>query len=788
MKGIASHFRGTKAALDTRHDAKGKARLRTPPPGEIEKIMDAMPASPPPPAPEPDPTSPYLLGTPPRKRASPSKRKAGDKLESPTKSVRINVTPTRKTVPEQPAQQDEEEDDGLVLTPGRLMATRVPLGSPKNALPRNTARRIMGDEDDTYLTPRAVRERPKSLGSAPLIGPSTAAQFKAGHDGKPMTTTSSAINTPSTSRIINRLPDLSTPTSKSSLQPSSLRIEAPEPEPALPDLKHQLAADLPLPTHYSSLMTLHVALEHALLVHLATSGASAASLNSGESDMNESISRTVRLPNLITYTALRPLVERTGGRRLGPTELRRLASVWTDFHSDDSNEVHGLGFIVSKTRALDARTGRRVWDWGIGIELEIHRAERPKTPPMQVGFGGVTTPKGSSSCRFTTPPPDSPKLAEAQSPSKTKAREGMSLVAMWNNGLEVRKAEVSRRLRHRCGRFHQLWLDERGISIPPKAPATPSRVKEERHVVMGEGGLLTPSATRSGGRRIGGRTIVLDNAQLDASDSEDDENQAKPDGRSGLLAELDGERTKQRAAVGAKAGDLSAFSNALWQPPPEGDVLSAWHPEFEVNDPKSVRAVPPSVLPELHEAPVRAARPLTGLGIHEPGSGSSSAPPSTPTHQRISSLPSTPSSGSSLKDRIRAKEEAKRTALLRGATPTPSKAGVMAHFSRRATLSRLPELASIVFMLFPTHPRPPTLAMTDVLGRIAKSTKTTMSTVECRDALNTLNEIVPGFLDLITVAGQEWVKLGRRADGAYWPLRDVRDRVGEALHRDRDRE
>ena len=128
----------------------------------------------------------------------------------------------------------------------------------------------------------------------------------------------------------------------------------------------------------------------------------------------------------------------------------------------------------------------------------------------------------------------------------------MSVVAMWNNGLETRKAEVSRRLRERAGRFHQLWLDENGISIPP-APsnkvgmeddlATPKKarfvglgiamdpdsdVEEEkdtipsppREVVMGRGGLLTPSATRSGGRRVGKRTFHMDEAELDRQSEE----------------------------------------------------------------------------------------------------------------------------------------------------------------------------------------------------------------------------------------------------------------------------
>ena len=654
--------------------------------------------------------------------SSPSKRKMATppKSTSPTKTPRTLQATPRRLITGETETLGTEEEDGLVLTPGRAKGTRVMLGSPSKSplltkldnTPKGQAlRRIVDEDDEGYLTPRSVRQKPKGLPLPPLATQNAAAVFR----GAQLPASSSAPSLGQANDVPASSSAIASGLSYSEVDSSSVPL-AEEDEAKLPQPKHALSSDLALPSFYSSLMSLHVALEHALVVHLATAGCASATLESStqssdddNSDTDQPIQRkrtkTVRLPNLVSYTALRPLVERSGGRRLGPTELKRLASVWLDFQrssksaKEEEEEVRGLGFIISKTRSMDARTGRRALDWGIGIELEIKRTIRERTPPTQVNFGGVEvqaspvlpaegfdesvkgTPKMPST-RFSTPPPSSERNGlrspyvgqhsssplfssprrkqRVTSPSASaspktrssagaaKAREGMSVVAMWNNGLETRKAEVGRRLRERCARYHQLWLDERGISVPICAkgeanlevldvePATPSRRKQRmiglgiastadsngeegtgtalsspslpREAVMGAGGLLTPSATRSGGRRVGKRMFHMDPSELDRdgliSSGEDDDDEGlaasalrKADqGKQTLIDEVStsvvrGSRSmpQLRSTTSTATTVEEDNSSSL---PAEGSLLHSWHPDFPLDDPRVVRPHP----------------------------------------------------------------------------------------------------------------------------------------------------------------------------------------------------
>ncbi len=273
------------------------------------------------------------------------------------------------------------------------------LGSPSKSpllarlggdTPKAKALRKIVDEDaeeeGNYITPRSVRERPKGLALPPMATANAAAVFRGA--SIPSSSSAPTLAQPSNRTLWQDATSSTIGTSSVGLSHSEIEDVTTADEVALPEPKHSLSTELPLPSFYSSLMSLHVALEHALVVHLATAGCSSATLQSSADSSSDSESdsgsgegrerkktKTVRLPNLISYTALRPLVERSGGRRLGPTELRRLASVWTDFHSkskaavenqeakEEEEEVRGLGFIISKTRSMDPRTGRRALDW-----------------------------------------------------------------------------------------------------------------------------------------------------------------------------------------------------------------------------------------------------------------------------------------------------------------------------------------------------------------------------------------------------------------------------------------
>ncbi|TKY88607.1 hypothetical protein EX895_002596 [Sporisorium graminicola] len=899
--------------------------------------------------------------------SSPTKRKLATppKSTSPTKTPRTLDGTPRRLITGEPERLGTEEEDGLVLTPGRAKGTRVMLGSPSKSpllsklgdTPRGQAlRRIVDEDDEAYITPRGVRQRPKGIPLPPMATQSAAAVFR----GAQLPASSSAPS-------LGQPPTLSQAASSSSLNPTGLSHSEIEPlgeedQTELPQPKHVLSSDLALPSFYSSIMTLHVALEHALVVHLATAGCASATLESSaqasdEDDFSDpelphrqerKRTKTVRLPNLISYTALRPLVERSGGRRLGPTELKRLASVWVDFQrssaalqqgrpeaalkGEEQEEVRGLGFIISKTRSMDARTGRRALDWGIGIELEIKRTIRERTPPTQVNFGGVEvqaspvlpssaegfdesvkgTPKMPAS-RFSTPPPpslsssterqalrspylhqphasSSPLLASprrkmrAASPTpaspKTrssvgavKAREGMSVVAMWNNGLETRKAEVGRRLRERCARFHQLWLDEKGISVPvavksePQEPSTPSSRRSQkqeqehqtiglgiasaadsddddndedeagrllpREAIMGAGGLLTPSATRSGGRRVGKRMFHMDPSELDrdglASSGEDEDDDAGlarlrggNGGKQSLIEEVSGSvvrssrsmpqlrATSANAVATEKAGEAGEI-------PAEGELLHAWHPDFPLDDPRVVKPVPLATLPSLTATLATPHRnkdkTLFGGGLDpltpkKPVKYISAVPLAASTSV-TPAAPAASTAGLTLRERIQAKEQLRRTASLPSLAPSASSSTAssstltpMQALSQRALVSRLPELCSILFMLFSNGTtlsstgitRSPTIPMHDLLTKLAKSVKIQLSARECRSAIDVLAKIAPGFLLVINPTdgasasaaqggGKEYVRLGNNAQtGTLWRLNEVRARIAVELN------
>lgn len=806
---------------------------------------------------------------------------------------------------------------------------KSPLLSKLDDTPRGQAlRRIVDEDDEAYITPRSVRQRPKGVALPPLATQNAAAVFR----GAQLPASSSAPS-------LGRPETLSqpAPSSSSSITPGLSHSEtdplADEDQTELPQPKHAISSDLSLPSFYSSLMTLHVALEHALVVHLATAGCASATLEASAQSSDEDDTsnldqpnrkerkhtKTVRLPNLISYTALRPLVERSGGRRLGPTELKRLASVWVDFqHSavaqqgeaakeEEREEVRGLGFIISKTRSMDARTGRRVLDWGIGIELEIKRTIRQRTPPTQVNFGGVEvqaspvlpssaegfdesvkgTPKMPTG-RFTTPPPSSerkplrspymssPLLASPRrktrvasptpSSPKTrssvgaaKAREGMSVVAMWNNGLETRKAEVGRRLRERCARYHQLWLDEKGISVPvsvkrepfEQEPSTPSLRRTQkvgqqivglgiataadsdddnddasslpREAIMGAGGLLTPSATRSGGRRVGKRTFHMDPSELDrdglTSSGEDEDEDAGlaesaalrggDQGKQSLIEEVSrsvvrNSKSMPQLRSASTANVAAPKQDELGEIPAEGTVLHAWHPDFPLDDPRVVKPIPLATLPSLtatlatpHRNKDKIFSGLDPLTPKKPVKYINAVPLATTTPVATAS---TSTAGMTLRERIQAKEQLRRTASLpslANASSSSSTLTPMQALSQRALVSRLPELCSILFMLFSNGTtlsstgitRSPTIPMQDLLAKLGKSVKIQLSARECRSAIDVLERIAPGFLIVINPSdggmggGKEYVRLGNNVEtGMLWRLNEVRARIAAELN------
>lgn len=685
-------------------------------------------------------------------------------------------------------------------------------------------------DDELLITPRKVREQPpKGVSPASFATPTKAAKFddpftstprikptrsagifssliKPSSVGEPRPATSSDEDNP--------FLDSSPATSSSSVFAASHSTM-----PAgIPEAAYRISASLPLPPHYNSLYLLHTGIEHALVVHLATTGLASSSIDSTFTDsMGQSV---VRLPNLITYTALRPLVERTAGRRLGPVELARLMYLWSNgrLPSQDAprgasnapvapagkeqEALSGLGFILARQRSLDAN-GRRKWDWSLGIELTIKRARREVTPPLQVSFGGSSENGGASVQVPSTPPSSAKSSAVAfgletppSTPSGSKrrreasgdgspnvGREGMSLVALWNNGIEERKSEVGRRLRALCASDMEEWLSNGAVTSSrvdiDERPSTPE--PSTRRAEVGAGGLLTPSATRPEGRRS--RYVKFDEETLGGDE-------AVP------LAEtqLEGEGEAQD-----------------WKSPVGGELLSEWHPGFSL---KEVKAVPCAILPNLKdvaEVPHLIGGSRNREIAKEPVATASEI--ATPPIASSSSAAATPSRAQSLMDRIKAKEESKRSSLQaraglnfpsNGSSPAtssssgvaPSTSDLMASFKRRATLSRLNDVATSLHMLFvtssetasPLSPgngngpmrRSPILPLSTVLTSLSKSSRVTLSTAEARGCIDLLAQVCPGFLDVRTVGGREWVKMGESGEVG---LGEVRRRVKAELEK-----
>ncbi|BGP40228.1 hypothetical protein JCM10449v2_004186 [Rhodotorula kratochvilovae] len=192
-------------------------------------------------------------------------------------------------------------------------------------------------------------------------------------------------------------------------------------------------ASAPLPAHLASLLSLHSAVERALILHLSTAGSALASTQSGVSP--EAGTATVKMANLVDLPTLSRMLESTG-KRFGEDELRRLVWAWQGagagaervVPSGGDDEVGGMGFVVTRARTA-AAPGRVAQTYGLGISVALRA--NPQLPKFELVSPG-------RDARRDAPP----------SPSSVgKGREGMSIVALWTQGKEDRRKEMEKRLR-----------------------------------------------------------------------------------------------------------------------------------------------------------------------------------------------------------------------------------------------------------------------------------------------------------------------------------------------------
>ncbi|KAM0791545.1 hypothetical protein ACM66B_005993 [Microbotryomycetes sp. NB124-2] len=230
--------------------------------------------------------------------------------------------------------------------------------------------------------------------------------------------------------------------------------------------------DAPLPQPLADLVTLHAAIESAIIVHLGSAGSAVAS---SVSSFDANSRATMRVPNLIHLSELCKMV-RCGQKQLGETELARLVWAWKGcglsnededtMRSDDDDDLHvtksgldetgGLGFIVSSTRLN--KSSNIQMGYSIGIEVQIKA--NPQLPALELVSH---SPKSSST-------------APASPSSAARGRDGMNVVVLWTAGKDARRQELVRRLRRWARHCAQHEHSITGVAFDPEQSAFPKRL------------------------------------------------------------------------------------------------------------------------------------------------------------------------------------------------------------------------------------------------------------------------------------------------------------------------
>lgn len=177
-----------------------------------------------------------------------------------------------------------------------------------------------------------------------------------------------------------------------------------------------------LPAHLDTLLRIHNALELTIALHIATqppilppmsdefdsdlefgnplerhlASPSRSHKRSASGSSSRGTTRKVALENVTNYVAIRPLVEKTCQRRFGVTDLKRLVTLWAWDGRSRISESHGgklddnpfldspqtiakrswplitrQGYVLSLTRTIDPSTQRRIYTYGMGIEVVV---------------------------------------------------------------------------------------------------------------------------------------------------------------------------------------------------------------------------------------------------------------------------------------------------------------------------------------------------------------------------------------------------------------------------------
>jgi hypothetical protein len=98
----------------------------------------------------------------------------------------------------------------------------------------------------------------------------------------------------------------------------------------------------------------------------------------------------------------------------------------------------GLSISVGATRELDRSSGKKVYTWGLGIDLRVR--QNVQLPAFEIVHPPSTVPASAESTPVRREPPSSPASA-----GKLK-RQGMSVLPLWSCKADYRREEMRRRL------------------------------------------------------------------------------------------------------------------------------------------------------------------------------------------------------------------------------------------------------------------------------------------------------------------------------------------------------
>jgi len=232
----------------------------------------------------------------------------------------------------------------------------------------------------------------------------------------------------------------------------------------------------------------------------------------------------------------------------------------------------------------------------------------------------------------------------------------------------------------------------------------------------------------------------------------------------------------------------------------------SFHPDFDLC---ALPSVPTSTLPDLLGVQRSTGQTLNGLA-------SSSSSPNKSENDATTRKPSAKVRASSLTERIKAKEQAQnagttvdgqevarvpnlgmlsptRKSLKANSAAAERERQRMAEFKRKSMLSRMPNVADAVYMLFaPAMPPSPgsmstaasryrrAVPLDEVCTNVAKSSKIALSAIEAKEAIALLTDICPDFVTLRKIEGRDWLMMNART-GEGMNLKECKDELKRIL-------